>query len=356
MSIFEDDLHYIKENLIDCDLENSTILITGGGGFLGYYLVNYLYKFSKFHNIKKIVLLDAFLFDKPNWLKNIENKEILEVFKFVVGKDSFSEFKEKYKFSHVIHMASIASPTFYRKYPLKTIDANVWGLRDLLESFKSSSFLKSLIFMSSSEIYGDPEPSNIPTKEDYRGFVSCTGPRSCYDESKRFGETLCVYYSSIYDLNISMVRPFNNYGPGLSINDRRLPADFAKSIINNSDIELLSDGSPTRTFCYVADAIIGYLKVLGKCFRGPINIGSDTGEISVFKMAELYQKIGKDLFGYSGKLKFSKSNDSEYLTDNPNRRVPNIGLARKVLSYNPSISNEQGVERYLKYLKEDFKK
>ena len=352
MSILEDDLQYIQKNLIDCNLEDSTILITGGAGFLGYYLVNYLFKYSKFHNINKIVVLDAFLFGKPKWLENLEKAESIEVFKFFVGKDSFAKFNKKFNFSHVIHMASIASPSFYRKFPLETIDANVWGLRDLLESFKSSSFLKSLIFMSSSEIYGDPDASKIPTSEDYRGFVSCTGPRSCYDESKRFGETLCVYYSSIYNLNISMVRPFNNYGPGLSINDRRLPADFAKAIINNFDIELLSDGSPTRTFCYVADAIIGYLKVLGKCFNGPINIGSDTGEISVLKMAELYQKIGKDCFGYSGKLKFSKSNDSQYLTDNPNRRVPDIGLARKLLKYNPSISNEEGVKRYLKYLKE----
>ncbi|MDA9692348.1 NAD-dependent epimerase/dehydratase family protein [Prochlorococcus sp. AH-736-N03] len=354
MSILEEDLYNIKAKTSDCNFENATILLTGGGGFLGYYLVNYFCKFSDFHKIRKIIVLDAFLFGKPAWLTKLENKEILESKKFFVGRDSFTEFNKNYNFTHVIHMASIASPTFYRKYPLETIDANVWGLRDLLESLKSSPFLKSLIFMSSSEIYGDPEPSCIPTKEDYRGHVSCTGPRSCYDESKRFGETLCVYYSSIYNLNISMVRPFNNYGPGLSIKDRRLPADFANSIINNKDLELLSDGTPTRTFCYITDAIVGYLKVLANRFRGPINIGSDTGEISVQKMAKLYQDIGRELFGYTGKLTFSRSNDSQYLTDNPNRRVPDIGLARKSLNYKPTISNEEGVKRYLKFLKEDL--
>ncbi len=352
MSILEADLDYMNENLFKSDFEDSNILITGGGGFLGFYLINYLCRFYNFHKIKKIVVLDAFIFNKPKWLEVLEKNKFLEVHKFFVGRDSFSEFNQNYEFTHVIHMASIASPTFYRKYPLETIDANVWGLRGLLESLKDSESLKSLIFMSSSEIYGDPEPSCIPTNESYRGFVSCTGPRSCYDESKRFGETLCVYYSSIYNLNISMVRPFNNFGPGLSLKDRRLPADFAQSIMNNNDISLLSDGSPTRTFCYVADAVIGYLKVLSSCFKGPINIGSDTGEISVLKMAELYKNIGNKLLGYNGKLKFVKSSDSQYLTDNPNRRVPDISLARESLKYNPLISNEEGIKRYLMYLKE----
>ena len=103
-----------------------------------------------------------------------------------------------------------------------------------------------------------------------------------------------------------MVRPFNNYGPGLSLEDRRLPADFAKAVITNSDITLLSNGTPTRTFCYVADAIIGYLKVLSNCVGGPINIGSDSGEVSVLKMAQIYKKIAKSLFNYSGDIKFAK--------------------------------------------------
>ena len=249
-------------------------------------------------------------------------------------------------------MASIASPTFYRKYPLETINANVWGLRDLLDCFISSASLKSFVFMSSSEIYGDPDSKSIPTPESYRGIVSCVGPRSCYDESKRFGETLCTYYSQIYNLNISMVRPFNNYGPGLSLSDRRLPADFANCVINNKDLILYSDGSPTRTFCYIADAVVGYLKVLGSCFNGPINIGSDSGEISVLNMAEIYKKVARDLFSYKGDIIFAYSKDSDYLTDNPNRRVPDITLARKELNYEPMISNEDGIKKYLSHLME----
>ena len=353
MKVLDSDFDYIYSKLGKNTFKDSKILITGGAGFIGFYLVNFLCKYRLVLGINKIVVLDAFLLNKPEWLENLrKDNKFLEVFKFVVGRDSFGEINGNNVFTHVIHMASIASPTFYRKYPLETIDTNVWGLRNLLDSFKTSEFLKSFVFMSSSEIYGDPDPDYIPTPESYRGIVSCVGPRSCYDESKRFGETLCSYYSQIYDLNISMVRPFNNYGPGLSLTDRRLPADFAKCIVENKDLVLYSDGTPTRTFCYIADAVIGYLKVLGNCFNGPINIGSDSGEISVLNMAKLYKEIAQSKFDYTGEVKFASSQDSNYLTDNPSRRVPEISLARRKLNYDPTITNEQGIAKYLTFLKE----
>ena len=120
------------------------------------------------------------------------------------------------------------------------------------------------LFFSSSEIYGDPDPANIPTREDYRGCVSCTGPRACYDEAKRYGETLCVNFARQHGLPVKAARPFNNYGPGLKITDGRVIPDFARDVFAGRDIVMLSDGSPMRTFCYVADAVIGYLKVLVK--------------------------------------------------------------------------------------------
>lgn len=353
MTVLEEDLNYINLKLGKVNFQGTNILITGGGGFIGFYLINYLCKYKSSLGINKIIILDAFLFGCPGWLENLKKDNFLEVFKFVVGEDSFKEINLKYNFTHVIHMASIASPTFYRKYPLETINANVWGLKDLLDNLKLSKSLKSFVFMSSSEIYGDPSPDFIPTNENYRGIVSCTGPRSCYDESKRFGETLCTYYSQIFDLNISMVRPFNNYGPGLSLSDKRLPADFANCVTKNKDIILYSDGSPTRTFCYIADAVVGYLKVLDNSFNGPINIGSDTGEISVIEMAAIYKEIASELFGYTGSIKFEDSLDSKYLVDNPNRRVPDISLARLKLNFEPSISNKVGVRKYLTFLKEN---
>ena len=148
------------------------------------------------------------------------------------------------------------------------MDANINGLRSLLDwslrrSASAARPVEGFLFFSSSEIYGDPTPENIPTPETYRGNVSCTGPRACYDESKRYGETLCVNFAHQYGLPVQIARPFNNYGPGLKITDRRVIPDFARDILDGRDIVMLSDGSATRTFCYVADAVDGLLQGAG---------------------------------------------------------------------------------------------
>ena len=138
--------------------------------------------------------------------------------------------------------------------PIETMDANIDGLRNLLDYARpgaDASPVEGFLFYSTSEIYGDPPPENIPTPEDYRGNVSCTGPRACYDESKRYGETLCVNFARQHGVPVTMARPFNNYGPGLKITDRRVIPDFARDVLAGRDIVMLSDGSPTRTFCYV---------------------------------------------------------------------------------------------------------
>ena len=149
---------------------------------------------------------------------------------------------------------------------------------------------------------------------------------------------------------ISVVRPFNNYGPGMNVNDKRLPADLAKCIKNNKDIILFSDGSPTRTFCYVSDAIVGFLKVLSNKHYTEFNIGMDSDEISVFQLAKYYQRIGFDKFNYKGKIIKQISNDPQYLKDNPNRRKPNIQKARQLLNYNPQVDVYKGIERYLDFI------
>ena len=146
--------------------------------------------------------------------------------------------------------------------------------------------VEGVLFYSSSEIYGDPTPENIPTPETYRGNVSCTGPRACYDESKRYGETLCVNFARQHGVPIKVARPFNNYGPGLKITDRRVIPDFARDILAGRDMVMLSDGSARRTFCYVADAVAGYYKILVKGRPGEAyNVGVETPEISMPQLA-----------------------------------------------------------------------
>jgi nucleoside-diphosphate-sugar epimerase len=255
-------------------------------------------------------------------------------------------------FDFIVHAASIASPIYYRKYPIETMDANVNGLRSLLDYCVNQKErghpIEGFLFYSTSEIYGDPPPDSIPTEETYRGNVSCTGPRACYDESKRFGETLCVNFARHRAIPIKIARPFNNYGPGLKITDKRVLPDFARDVLAGRDIVMLSDGSPTRTFCYIADAICGYYKILVNGRPGePYNIGVEDPEISMLEFAELVVGKAQELIGYDGRVVVGTSPDDEYLVDNPNRRCPNIEKARTELKYEPQISLEEGLARTL---------
>jgi len=329
-------------------LEGKEILIVGGAGFLGYYLVQTLLFWNE--NIGetpiKITVFDSFIRGYPGWLKRLEKTAYLNIQTVDITKPLASDILS---FHYIIHAASIASPTYYRKFPIETMDANVNGLRILLDhALKNSNTTEGFLYFSSSEIYGDPAPESIPTPEDYRGNVSCTGPRACYDESKRYGETLCVNFAQQYQLPIKIARPFNNYGPGLKITDRRVLPDFARDIFADRDIVLLSDGSPKRTFCYIADAIVGYFKVLISGKPGvPYNIGTAEPEISMRELARQSCAIAKSGFSYNGNVVAKESKDRAYLTDSPNRRCPGIRRAEKDLQYRPESTFADGLERAL---------
>ena len=144
--------------------------------------------------------------------------------------------------------------------------------------------------------------------------MSCTGPRACYDESKRYGETLCVNFAQQYGARITIARPFNNYGPGLKITDRRVIPDLARNVLDGEDLTLLSDGAATRTFCYASDAVVGYYKVLvGGRAGEPYNVGTEEPEISVGELAERLARIGGDLLGYEGRVTHARSDEAAYL-------------------------------------------
>ncbi len=352
--ILREDLSYIYNKLTPSErakFKGSSILITGCAGFLGFSFMHFFAEYAEKLGIRKVVGLDTFILGKPDWISNIEDRysKTITVQTFNISTDDVKKIKNIDSVQFVIHGASIASPTFYRKFPLVTLDANIWGLRRLLDFYAGKS-IKGFLFFSSSEIYGDPSPENIPTDENYRGNVSCLGPRACYDESKRFGETLCQIFAQQYGMPLTIARPFNNYGPGMRLDDRRVPADFAKCVIENKDINILSSGSPMRTFCYVADAIVGYLKCMIYGKFDYFNIGIENPEISVLDLANIYRQAGIDLNNYNGEVVFSKSSDKDYLTHNPNRRCPIIKKARSLLGYAPEITVEQGVRRFLKFL------
>jgi nucleoside-diphosphate-sugar epimerase len=333
--IVDADLAYITSTLREEfeKLRDEKLLIVGGAGFLGYYLVQSAVKAGI-----NVTVYDNFMRGIPDWLLGLEGVE-------VVKHDITEPLPADADFTYLIHAGSIASPTFYRNYPIETMDANVNGLRNLLEYSKANP-VRGFLFYSSSEIYGDPDPAHIPTPEDYRGYVSCTGPRACYDEAKRYGETLCVNFARVHQVPVKVARPFNNYGPGLKISDRRVIPDFVRDVLSGRDIVMLSDGSPMRTFCYVADAVIGYYKVLVNGRPGEAyNIGVETPEISMAQLAERIVTLGRDLFGYTGRVVRQASADDLYLVDNPNRRCPVITKARTEVGYAPTVSLDEGLRR-----------
>ena len=351
--VVENDLEYICANLSEefPKLGGRRLLITGGAGFLGHYLVQSALYWNRTRSGPPIdvTVFDSYIRGVPAWLKHLELNPSLHLHTHNLAQPLPTEMGE---FDYIIHAASIASPTYYRKDPIGTMDANINGLRNLLDyalcRMRAGKFFGGFLFYSSSEIYGDPSLENIPTPETYRGFVSCTGPRACYDEAKRYGETLCVNFAEQYGVPVKSARPFNNYGPGLKITDRRVLPDFARDVFNGRDIVMLSDGSPKRTFCYVADAICGYYKILIKAKPGEaFNIGVESPEISMLELAEKIVSQASALFGYRGKIVHQQSADKDYLLDNPNRRCPIIEKARKDLGFNPSVQIDEGLRRSL---------
>jgi len=348
--VLEGDLDAIVEGLPP-RLDGARVLVTGCAGFLGYEVLHLLTERARELGVERVIALDVMTFGRPRWLGElaqrhpsllqVEAKDVQEI-EAVPGAEDVT---------HVMHMASIASPTFYRKKPIETLDANVWGLRRLLDYYREQN-LRGFLFMSTSEIYGDPVAEQIPTPETYRGNVACIGPRACYDESKRLGETLCYLFHKEHGMPTRVVRPFNNYGPGLRLGDLRLPADMASAVLSGRDLVLYSDGRPTRTFCYVSDAVLGFFKVLLHDDFDVFNIGIDRPEISISDVAATYASCGRELLDYAGKVVHEAPAETDYLTDNPSRRCPNIDKARKLLGYDPLIEVEAGVARFLTFLKD----
>jgi UDP-glucuronate decarboxylase len=350
------------QNIVDTDLDaicgnlreefgamgGKRLLIVGGAGFLGYYLIQSALRWNASLGAAKpirVTVYDNYIRGVPEWLSGLEGDPNLTLVKQDISQPLPADMPD---FQYIIHAGSIASPVYYRKFPIETMDANVGGLRSLLEYARrqkaAGKAFEGFLFYSSSEIYGDPTPDAIPTPETYRGYVSCTGPRACYDESKRYGETLCVNFTQQHGLPIKVARPFNNYGPGLKITDQRVLPDFARDVFNGRDITMRSDGSPRRTFCYVADAVTGYYKVLVKGRPGEAyNIGTDKPEISMAELADKVAALGRELVGYKGKV--VRKVDADYLIDNPERRCPIIDKAREHLGYHPSVGVDEGLRR-----------
>jgi UDP-glucuronate decarboxylase len=359
--IMAEDIEAVAAELDDAGLDNAgrfadaVVLVTGCAGFLGCTLMQVLVRRARQLRLRRVIGLDTFALDRPRWLDDLarEAGEVLTLRRFDIARDSLADVAQAEQARFVLHLASIAAPSVYRRHPLATIDANVWGLRRLLDFYRDAPGLRGLLFFSSSEVYGDPDPAHVPTEEGYRGNVAMLGPRACYDEAKRFGETLCEVFARQHGTPIVIVRPFNNYGPGMRPGDTRLPADLARAVLAGEDMVLHSDGAPTRTFCYAADAAGGFLRALLHGRFDVFNIGADAPELSVRDFAATFRAVAAEHAGYRGVLRHARHQDAAYLTDAPQRRCPSIAKARRVLGYAPRMDLREGVRRYLAHLAQE---
>lgn len=330
------------------ELEGKTLLISGGGGFLGSYILGTIHELNKTLLKKpcKVISIDNYITSKKR--KVVEEIAKDKDFTFI-NADVTKPLNIKDKVDYIIHAAGLASPVYYQKYPLETIESAIFGAKNLLELAREKK-IKSFLNFSSSEIYGDPDPNFIPTPETYHGKVSSIGPRACYDESKRLGETLCIVYYSIYNVPIKIVRPFNVYGPGMLPDDYRVVPTFVNNALRNKSLPVHDLGNQTRTFCYISDAIIGFLKVLLSKENGQVyNVGNDDNEISVLGLAMVIEKI------FNGKAIIETvPYPKHYPQDEPSRRCPDLTKIKTKLNYKPKINLEEGLKRVIKWYKKEY--
>jgi UDP-glucuronate decarboxylase len=347
-SVVRDDLGDIRERADQAlrRLGGRTVLVTGAAGFLPSYLVDALAHANEklLPEPCRVLAVDNLATGVRGRLEHLEGREdIVFVESDIVGGVSVDE-----PVSYIVHGASIASPTWYRRYPLETIDVNVTGTRRLLELAHAHA-VDAFLYLSSSEVYGDPSPDRIPTSEDYWGSVSCTGPRACYDESKRLAEALCMTFHRLYGTPIKVARPFNVYGPRLRLDDGRVIPDFLADALNGRPITLYSNGEVTRSFCYITDAITALvLLMVGAPAGEAYNVGNDE-EVTVGQVAQTVDRLS----GRARGVRFGTSNDKDYLTDNPNRRCPDLTKTKAAIDWSPRVDLEEGIRRTLAFYREE---
>jgi UDP-glucuronate decarboxylase len=326
------------------------VLITGGRGFLGRYFTAVFEKMNSMLALEEapqceLVVLDNLITSGAEGEKFENTKRIA-----FVNHDIIKPFYPERPVDYILHAAGIASPYYYRKYPLETLEVATIGLKNVMELAMKQPGCK-LSFFSSSEIYGDPDAKHVPTMESYRGNVSSLGPRACYDESKRLGETLVRIYHEKHGVHGTIIRPFNVYGPGMQKTDYRVLPNFGARIMEDKPLQIYGTGNQTRTFCYVTDAIRGFLQVLVDGESGePYNIGNPEPEISMVALAE---EIG-NILGKKVRFDIVEYPDT-YPADEPNRRCADITKARTQVGYEPHVTLQDGLKRFFSWASEAYR-
>ena len=300
------------------------ILITGGAGFIGSHLCDYLIEKGNY-----VICVDNLFSGSKD---NIHHLLSHPCFKFIHHDITDPLFIEV---DQIFHLACPASPVHYQYNPIKTIKTNVMGTINMLGLAKRVG--ARILLSSTSEVYGNPKVH--PQKEEYWGNVNPIGPRSCYDEGKRVAETLMMDYHKQNNVDIRIVRIFNTYGPRMAVDDGRVISNFIVQALKGEPITVYGDGGQTRSFCYVSDLIEGLIKAMESDLIGPVNLGNPN-EIKIIELAKIILKL--------------TNSKSEIVfrplpPDDPIRRCPDITLARKRLNWQPIVPLEEGLKETIRY-------
>ena len=305
-------------------------LVTGGAGFLGSHLCEYL--LNKGH---EVICMDNLITGSKQNISGIKSSN----FRFV--NHNVSEFiKLDGDLDYILHFASPASPIDYLELPIQTLKVGALGTHNALGLAKA----KNAVFLlaSTSEVYGDPLVH--PQPEEYWGNVNPIGPRGVYDEAKRFAEAITMAYHRTHGINTKIVRIFNTYGPRMRVKDGRAIPNFLKQALTGKDLTVYGNGSQTRSFCFVSDLIEGIYRLLISEQNNPVNIGNPN-EMTIQNLADkILQATGSQ----------SKIVQVPLPEDDPKTRQPNITLAKNLLDWKPKVSLNEGLESTIKYFKEQL--
>ena len=304
-------------------------LVIGGGGFLGSHLCT-----SLIRNDKEVICVDNFGSGRPENVAHLVDND-----RFTLIEADIRDAPDLPTADKVYHLASRASPTDFTDFPVQIALTNTEGTRHLLDYAVEND--ARLVYASTSEVYGDPTVH--PQPESYTGNVHIRGTRGCYDESKRFGETLTVAYEKEYDIDVRTARIFNTYGPRMRADDGRVVPNFLTQALDGEDLTVYGDGSQTRSFCYVADLIAGLRSLMDtEGLQGDVmNIGRPS-EITIRELAE----VVLELVDTESEITYEPLPE-----DDPQRRCPDIGRARSRLGWEPTVSLREGLQQTVDYFK-----
>jgi UDP-glucuronate decarboxylase len=319
-------------------LHGKNVLISGGAGFLGSYFSEAAIKLGA-----RVTCIDNFITSTRDNVTNLINHP-----NFSLIQEDITKVEIPPKMDYLVHMAAIPSPSQYQKYPLESLNSCILGSIKLLDYAKHNQVLAYLL-TSTSEVYGDPPESEIPTNEDYAGLVHSFGPRSMYDEAKRAEEAYAYAYWKTYKVPVRIARIFNTYGPKIDITQGtgygRAMTKFILQALKNEPLTIYGNGQMTRSFCYVTDQVTGLMRLmLQDNMNGEIMNLGNTQEITIEDLVKMIKEMSKT----KSEIKYQAKPGYD-LKDDPQRRVPEIAKARKLIDFEPKVSLTEGINRTLSW-------